>query len=87
MSKTSELKAKGFKTIKQIGKEIGRELRPEDIPQELLVDGIKTNGILYPPNIVKQIEEYLKLPSTKKQELTNIKKYGVKSISQLKEVK
>ena len=47
MSKTSELKAKGYKTLKEIGKELGRELRPKDIPKEILRDGVKLNGILF----------------------------------------
>ena len=87
MSKTSELKAKGYKTLKEIGKELGRELRPKDIPKEILRDGVKLNGILYPSYVIKEILEYEKLPANKKQELTNLKRYGVKSTSQVKEIK
>lgn len=87
MSRTSELKAKGYKTIKEIGREVGRELRPEDFPKEILRDGVKLNGILYPPYVIKEILEYEKLPPNKKQELTNLKKYGVKSTTQVKEIK
>lgn len=87
MSKTSELKAKGYRTIKEIGKELNRELRPEDIPKEILRDGIKLNGILYPSYVIKEILEYEKLPANKKQELTNLKRYGVKSTSQVKKIK
>lgn len=78
-----ELIENGYQTLKSLNK----NLRKNDLPQELLIGGIKNNGIWYPPDTIKKIKEYLKLPKSEKYRQTCIKKYGVKNVSQIDEIK
>ena len=77
-----------YKTLKCIGREIGRELRKKDIPEELFSKGVLIGRyVRFSTEVEEEIKSYLAIPAVKKQEMTNMRKYGVKSTAQVKEVK
>jgi len=84
--KTNELKALGYKTIKEICNLMHRD-HDVNIPKEILQGGIKKNGILYPPLTVEKIKEHLLLPKAEKRRRTCKRKYGVENVSQSEEIK
>ena len=83
-----KLLEQGYKTIGMIGKEIGKNyLRPCDLPKRLLLNGIKSNGMLYPPETVKNIIDYVNLPQVEKTKLTDMERYGVEHHTKSNKIK